>query len=58
MCDGLSGLFSIFFRSFTMKLSTVRFVGKDSRPQILDRISSRLTGWPIRSVSRRISSTS
>ena len=34
MCCGLSGLFSIFLRSFTMKLSTVRFVGDASRPQI------------------------
>ena len=34
MWAGLSGLFSIFFRSFTMKLSTVRLVGLASSPQI------------------------
>ena len=38
MCWGLSGNLSIFLRSFTMKLSTVRFVDDVSRPQIRERI--------------------
>ena len=46
MCSGLSGDFSIFLRSLTMKLSTVRFDGPASTPQIFWRISSRETGWP------------
>ena len=46
MCCGLSGCASILRRSLTMKLSTVRFVGLASRPQIFARISSRETGWP------------
>ncbi len=49
MNAGFSGCVSIFFRSFTMKLSTVRFVGPASSPQIFCKISSRATGCPARS---------
>ncbi len=58
MCSGLSGESSTFLRSLTMKLSTVRFDGAASIPQIFYKISSRETGWPTRSCSRRKSSTS
>ena len=46
MCCGLSGLFSIFLRSFTMKLSTVRFVDDASRPQIFDENLVARDGLP------------
>jgi hypothetical protein len=41
MCSGLSGVFSIFLRSLTMKLSTVRFEGPPRAPDLLEDLVAR-----------------